>query len=348
MATPLPPEPDAACRDEILVIRTDASATIGVGHAMRCLALAEAWIELGGRVLLATTEMPVTIAERFERTGCRVGMIKTTEDAAVLIRDLGARFAIIDGYHLGPDDQAALARTGARLLVIDDRGESATKEAAVVLNQNASASAELYQGLDAKLLLGTQYTLLRREFRAAAAQHSTPEVARRLLVSFGGSDPANVTPRVIEAVAPLEGLDVLVVAGVANPHAAELRVPADARATIRIVASVDDMAAHMKWAELAVVAAGSTCWELATCGVPMIAVAVAENQLAITESLGELGIGVPLSLEGANIESLRGMILSVSRDQIWRGGMGRKGRELFDGLGALRVCTALREDGDAR
>jgi UDP-2,4-diacetamido-2,4,6-trideoxy-beta-L-altropyranose hydrolase len=348
MATPLPPEPNAAVGDVQLVIRADGTAAMGLGHVMRCLAIAEAWIELGGRVLLATADLPVAVAERYEAAGARVAMIRSTEDAAVLVRDLGARFAVLDGYHLGADDQAALARTGARLLVIDDRGETATPAAAVVLNQNANASAELYDGIDAKLLLGTQYTLLRREFRAVAALRAIPEVARRVLVSFGGSDPANVAPRAIEAVAPLEGLDVLVIAGVANPHAAELAVPANARATIRIVPSVDDMAAQMKWAELAVVAAGGTCWELAACGVPMIAIGVAENQVAVTESIGELGIGVPMELEAVDGDSLRAMVLSVARDEIWRGHMSRKGREIFDGRGALRVCMALRDDGDAR
>jgi UDP-2,4-diacetamido-2,4,6-trideoxy-beta-L-altropyranose hydrolase len=348
MAMPLPPEPAPSVGDALLLIRADGNATMGLGHAMRCLALAEAWLELGGRVLLATAELPVAIAERYEAIGARVAMIKTTEDAAVLARDLGARFAVIDGYHLGADDQAALARTGARLLVIDDRGETATRAAAVVLNQNATASPELYAGLDAKLLLGTHYTLLRREFRGSAAGHPMPDIARRILVSFGGADPANVTPRAIQALAPLEGLDVLVIAGVANPRAAELTVPADARATIRVVTSVDDMAAQMKWAELAVVAAGSTCWELAACGVPMIAIAVAPNQLAITGSLGELGIGVPMPLEAVDAEGLRAMVLSVSRDEIWRAQMAKRGREIIDGRGAVRVCAALREDGDSR
>ena len=348
MATVLPPDTDPARPDSLLLIRADASAAIGVGHVMRCLALAEAWLELGGRVLLATAEIPVAIAERYERVGATVAMVKSTDDAAVLARDRGARFAVVDGYHLGADDQAALKRTGARLLVIDDRGETATRAADVVLNQNAGAVADLYAALGAKLLLGTQFTLLRREFRGVAGARAIPEVARRLLVSFGGSDPANVTPRVIEALAPLEGFEVLVVAGVANSNAATLSVPADARASIRIVTVVDDMAEQMRWAELAIVAAGSTCWELAACGVPMIAVAVADNQLAITEPLGDLGIGVPMPLEAVDAESLRAMALSVARDEIWRGLMTRKGPEIIDGHGALRVCAALREDGDAR
>ncbi|MBM3228141.1 UDP-2,4-diacetamido-2,4,6-trideoxy-beta-L-altropyranose hydrolase, partial [Candidatus Peribacteria bacterium] len=41
-----------------LLFRTDASQAIGTGHAMRCLALAEAIRELGDEATLVTKEMP--------------------------------------------------------------------------------------------------------------------------------------------------------------------------------------------------------------------------------------------------------------------------------------------------
>jgi len=346
MAQPLPPDIDPTLADAAIVIRADASAHIGVGHAMRCLALAEAWIDLGGQVVFASAELPDAIAARIAATGARVATVTTPADTAALARDVGARFAVVDGYHLGAAEQEALSMTGACLLVIDDRGETATQAADLVLNQDASATEELYSELDAKLLLGLSYVLLRREFRTAASIRHVPEVARHVLVSFGGADPANLTPIALEALASLDGLDVFVIAGMANPH--QLVVPPDARATIWIVQSVDDMAAQMRRADLAVVAAGSTCWELAACGVPMVAVAAADDQLAITESLGQLGLGVPLTLDGFGVASLRSIIASLARDEIWRGHMARKGREVIDGQGALRVCAALRAAGGAR
>jgi UDP-2,4-diacetamido-2,4,6-trideoxy-beta-L-altropyranose hydrolase len=348
MVQPLPPDPDTSFADAALLIRADANAEIGVGHAMRCLALAEAWIDSGGQVVFASQQLPDAIAARIAATGARIATVGTPGETAALAREIGAQFAVVDGYHLGADEQDALGSTGARLLVIDDRGETATQAADIVLNQNASATPELYPALDAKLLLGLGYVLLRREFRTALpAHHQVPEVARHVLVSFGGADVANLTPVAIEALTPLDGLDVLVLAGMANPYAARLSVPPHARAQIKIVASVDDMAAQMRRSDLAIVAAGSTCWELAACGVPMIAVAVADNQIAVTESLGKLGLGVPLTLDGLDAASLHAMISSLAHDQIWRGHMAQKGREVIDGQGALRVAAALRFAGES-
>jgi UDP-2,4-diacetamido-2,4,6-trideoxy-beta-L-altropyranose hydrolase len=343
MVRPLEPDPDTSFAEAAVLIRADANANIGVGHVMRCLALAEAWIDSGGQVVFASAELPDAVAARIAATGARVATVGTPAETAALAREIRAKFAVVDGYHLGAAEQEALVATGARLLVIDDRGETATPAADLVLNQNASATPELYPTLEAKLLLGLGYVLLRREFRVAPpGHHHVPEVAHNVLVSFGGADTANLTPRAIEALAPLEGLDVLVIAGIANTRASELVVPADARAHITIVPSVDDMAAHIRRSDLAIVAAGSTCWELAACGVPMIAIAVADNQLAVTESLGKLGIGVPLTLDALDAASLRGMITSLAHDEIWRGHMAKRGREVIDGQGALRVVAALR------
>ena len=46
----------------------------------------------------------------------------------------------------------------------------------------------------------------------------------------------------------------------------------------------------MLWAELAITAAGSTCWELACLGVPAVTIVTAENQRGIAASLSHAGI----------------------------------------------------------
>ena len=335
-------EPDPAYADEVLLVRADAGPAIGVGHVMRCIALAEAWIELGGRVVFASAVLPVPIEARIAQMGCRVVAVHGSEETVALAAEVGARFAVIDGYDIGPHYQQALHNAGVHVLVVDDRGESATDAADVILNQNATARAELYTGKRGLLLLGREYTLIRREFRAIAHTRSVPETARRVLVSFGGADPANLAPVAIEALAPVSGLHVRVVVGAANPHAQQVEAPANAAAIIEIVPWLQDIAGQMRWAELAIVAAGSTCWELAACGVPMIAVPVADNQLAVSEALGELGIGIPLARDAVSAESLRAIVTSVMYDQIWRGNMQRKGPDVIDGRGAFRVCAALR------
>jgi spore coat polysaccharide biosynthesis predicted glycosyltransferase SpsG len=88
-----------------------------------------------------------------------------------------------------------------------------------------------------------------------------PEHAANLLVTLGGSDPGNVTLKLIQALNRLDGINVRVVVGAANPHRASLE-QAVARTGIQLLAHVENMPELITWADMAV-AGGATLWETA-------------------------------------------------------------------------------------
>jgi spore coat polysaccharide biosynthesis predicted glycosyltransferase SpsG len=98
----------------------------------------------------------------------------------------------------------------------------------------------------------------------------------------------------------------------------------------------------MDWADLAVTAAGSTCWELAYLGVPMITIVAAENQRGIADGLATRGAAVNLGWHGeVTLASIAAAIASLADDHRKRASMRRAARELVDGCGADRVVAAL-------
>ncbi len=328
----------------MMLVRTDANASMGVGHAMRCLALAEAWIESGGRATLATAEMPSSIRGAFARGGAEVRDVDGLSDEIALAKAIDASCGVVDGYHLGPEHHAAFASLGARVLVVDDCGESASPSAAVVLNQNPHASESMYAqlGSSPKLLLGPRFALLRSEFRSAPRPRDAAEHPLRVLVSFGGADPHDLTPYVLDALSGLD-LELHVLVGAANPRADQLRARASDR--VRIEVASTEVALRMQWADVAVVAAGSTCWELARFGVPSLAVVTADNQRPVGAAVEALGIGVLLGeLADLTRERISSTLLRVAGDHAARARMSAAGPEVIDGQGAFRVCAALREE----
>lgn len=338
-----------------LLIRADASATIGTGHVMRCLALAQAWQDAGGHAVLAMATDAPELESRLEAEGVRVTHLEVVregkEDALAtseLAKEIGARWVAVDGYSFADDFQRGVKGEGLRLLAMDDFGHSLHYCADMVLNPDLCAEESLYESREeyTKLLLGPKFTLLRREFVAyAAAKRQHPEVARRVMVTMGGSDPDNVTLKAIRALqlADVPGIEAVVLVGGCNPHAEELESAVnESRASIRLERNVKDMPGLMAWADIAVSAGGTTCAELAMMGVPSLIVTIADNQVENTRRLVEAGAVESLGWhEELSAESLRRSIGTFCHNEERRAALSQSARNLVDGRGAARVVEAM-------
>jgi UDP-2,4-diacetamido-2,4,6-trideoxy-beta-L-altropyranose hydrolase len=336
-----------------ILIRADGSPAIGMGHLMRCLALAEA---AGPRATFLSFEPPAPFIERAAAAGAGVRALASrpaspedlTETSEVA-RAIGAEWIVLDGYTFDGDFQAGLVTDGHRVLAIDDHGHAGHYGAQVVLNANADADARWYdeRAPGTRLLLGLRYALLRAEFRDRRAPDvPQPPRARRVAITFGGSDPDNLSAQVLDGLAAVPGpLEVLVVVGSANPHGASLRASA-ARSPheVEIAIDVRDMAARLAACDLAVTAAGGTLVELARVGTPAVAVVVADNQAPGARALAEAGAVVNLGRhETLDPAAIGAAVAELADNADRRRTLSRRGRELVDGQGAARVLDAMRE-----
>jgi UDP-2,4-diacetamido-2,4,6-trideoxy-beta-L-altropyranose hydrolase len=339
-----------------LLIRADAGTQIGIGHVMRCLALAQAWQDTGGRVVfLMATESP-PLEARLRSEGMEVVHLPvqpgSTDDAiqtANHARQVGANWVVVDGYHFGAGYQRVIKDHGLHLLFIDDIGHAEHYYADRVLNQNIHAHEGLYKSKEpyTRLLLGTRYVLLRREFlKWRGWKREIPEVARKVLVTMGGSDPDNVTLKVIQALqqVDMDGLEAIVVVGGSNPNHEELQAAVqDSRFPIRLESNVTDMPELMAWADVAVSAGGSTCWEIAFMGLPSLVLVLSENQQGIATGLDEAGVVLNVGwYTKASIAQVTKTLVVLLEDRGLRRRMGLQGRELVDGLGSERAVKFLQ------
>ena len=337
-----------------LLIRADASREIGTGHVMRCLALAQVWRDKGGRCVFAMANSVAAVAERLQAEGMEIAdfaaTVDTNQDAAQLANLAAtkqASWVVVDGYQFKVTYQQILKEAGLNVLVVDDNGHAGAYVADLVLDQNASAEESYYRLRESstQLLLGPRFAMLRREFKRWQGWTRTiiPD-GRKVLVTMGGSDPENVTLRVIQALNSVmtKQLQVTVVIGGSNLHG-ELLERAVSGSDIRLERNVTNMAELMSEADVVISAAGTTCWEICLLGVPALLVDVAENQTPLAKALAQLGIALHLN-GGANVlaeeisTKLEWLLSSVEA----RKAMSQRGRMLVDGRGAERVAAAIR------
>jgi spore coat polysaccharide biosynthesis protein SpsF len=339
-------------RGKLLVGWAHATPQIGAGHVARVGAILTAWAALGGRARLVGSGVTGAAAERLAAAGVPVvvaepGALAVLEDTA---RAEGAAALVVDDYALGPAEHARLRAT-APLLALDDEAAQ-PQRADLVLNQNVGFDASRYADVahGTRLLVGAPFVVLRAELRA-----SLPESARTsLLLSFGGSDPAGLTRPVAQALiaalaaraasedAPV--IEVLCGAGVPRAEVAALHAFAEGGAPLRVHEDVRDVVPLFLRARLALVAAGSTVWELARCGVPSVCVSVAPNQRVVCAGLAASGAGVDAGdAADTTPAALVAQALALWDDTAHLAAMARAARGLVDGRGVLRVIDALAD-----
>lgn len=351
-----------------VLVRTDASASIGSGHVARCLTLAHALRREGVDVTFAcrTLEghlLERIVSQRFAVVGLpalyvgeqRAGLIEAEvpwqADLTALADALphATRFdwLIVDHYGLDARWERGARRFATRLMAIDDLANR-PHATDVLLDQNYSAQAVdgLYrQWLEegCRTLLGPRYALLREVFEREPVP--LRDEVHRVLVNFGGYDAARQCHATMLALAAFPELSIDFVAGMHNPDWQAMQALVQQRPNWRLHALAEDFFGLMRDADLFIGAGGGTTWERAVLGIPSLCVSVANNQALnarlLAEAGGHLYLGPHEQVRG---EQLR-QAVALLRGNLWlRRSLARRAAELVDGRGARRVAALLIGD----
>ncbi|MFJ2488658.1 UDP-2,4-diacetamido-2,4,6-trideoxy-beta-L-altropyranose hydrolase [Pseudomonas sp. NPDC087639] len=346
-----------------VLIRADASPTIGSGHIARCLTLARVLRKQGSHVAFACRRLPghrldALQAEGFETLALPERYAEEDPQQAIESMlpwqaDIDALDVLLDGHegfdwiiadHYGLDHhwQTAARRWASRIAAVDDLA-TRCYSVDLLLNQNLSGLSENYAPLlpdGCRTLLGPRFAMLREEFICPAIEIKSK--ARRVLVNFGGFDAAMQTHHAMLALADFPELEVDFVAGADNPAWAQMQALAETRPNWRLHSFVSDFHQRMTEADLFIGAGGGTSWERAALGLPTICIAVSNNQQANGEVMAAAGAHVFMGArEQVSVEQLRQAIGLVVDNVYLRQSLAERSRQLVDGRGALRVAAAL-------
>ena len=360
-----------------ILIRCDASLSIGSGHVMRCRTLARELQRRGAAVtflcrrqagdlivlleqefaVLPLPELPLLATAGLAGRALYQAWLGCSQeqDAADSLQALDlactghADWLVVDHYGLDASWERLLLAGQAgeappKLLVIDDLADR-PHQADLLLDQNffGEATEHRYQDLlpkHCRQLLGPQYALLGLEYAQLHPVVPVRTELRRLLVFFGGVDPDNLTSRTLEALLDpaLAHLAVDVVLGCQSPHLQEVADLVAQRPFTTLHEPLPSLAGLIARADLAIGAGGTTTWERACLKLPSLVVAIAENQLPFAETLHQAG---HLQLVGEEARVSAEQIRSALFARIIDFAPQEAGGELTDGRGVSRLALSM-------
>lgn len=343
-----------------ILMRAHNGPSVGIGHMMRCFALARAFAGAETDIHMLISYPAPELTTHFESLKIKTHIlpIKAGNDAGTdadidavlsMAEKHAADWVILDGYCFGSRFHKAIRDRGIRLLVLDDTAHLPAYHADLVLNQNIHAEKSLYPHTDpdTRLLLGPAYILLGDAFLSHPQhQRHISDNVHNILVSMGGSDPRNHIPTIVNVLNRIKApnLRLTIVAGPANPNIADVRAAAGAsHHHVTLLRHTQAMQDLMAQADLAISASGSSAWELAYMGLPGILIAAAENQVPVGQHLMNAGAALFLNPEGPlDPEEIVSAFEKLANAPEYRREMSGLGMRLVDGKGARRVRKAMQ------
>lgn len=344
-----------------VAIRADASAELGSGHVVRCRTLARTLAQRGAEITFLSRDCPGNMLAVLGEEGWTVGRLPASlpdeaADSAAAIAALGGTrvdWLVVDHYGLGATWQRRMRSCTGRIMAIDDVADR-PHDCDLLLDQNFSLDpVARYRGLvpaAAQLCLGPRYALLGGDYAALPYRTASSQV-KRILVSFGGADLADMSGLALAALSAPEfdGLHVDLVAGASYPYRARLETAAARRAETAVLGPQPTLAGLLAAADLAIGAGGGTTWERARAGVPAVVITIANNQVPATRDLGTTGALLYAGpTETATIEELRTAVRALLADLNARQRMTETGQRMVDGRGAGRIAEILIPSADDR
>lgn len=326
-----------------IIFRVDAYANIGLGHLMRCLALADSFQKNNTESLFVSSIKDDSYFDIVRQRKHRVAALGKHIDIPAevdvfnsLINKESPDAIILDGYNFNYSYQEKIETKGA-LLICMGWDKDYRSHADIVINQNLWASKNLYSGkvpLHTKFLLGTRYVLLPESYRQTIRKGN--KECENILLTFGGGQYSNLGLRLYDGLRDLPYHFTLVVGPYTN-----VEIDTTGK-NISIIKGLSNLYPVLIEADLAITACGSTSWELCCVGVPFITYVLSNNQEQNAFLLQEHGASVNMGWSNnLNLDTLRKTVNYLAEDYQKREDMGCRGRQLVDGYGADRAAKSI-------
>lgn len=336
-----------------VIFRADGNTHIGLGHLVRCSALADAIGNEWEKILYTQCSIKDLLNSIKNNYSQIVNLPNTEEyqnEADKLSENVNPTdIVVLDGYNFDESYQKAISKTGATLVCIDDIHDYFFRSA-VIINSAGGISSSDYQALPGtQFFLGPQYTLLRKPFLEKASARQDKIGNKKIFICLGGADPENKTLEVLHYIIPVKRFDSFcIVTGAGYLYREELESYISENkidAEVYNAISAEEMADLMAECSYAICSPSTVSYEYLTVGGVLYLFQIAENQTDMINNLTSQGYAFLLNDIINNSEEVEQKSL-VKQSEVFDGKAGERLKQIFSKISIAQEITIRKANED--
>ncbi|SHE57259.1 UDP-2,4-diacetamido-2,4,6-trideoxy-beta-L-altropyranose hydrolase [Clostridium fallax] len=318
-----------------ICIRADGGSTIGMGHIVRMLTLANK-LKINNNVFfVCRVDKPLTNKyipgiNLIKENGF---IVKEIEENRLKqdIKFIEADCIITDSYDIDVEYFNIIKENFKLSGCLDDENICSYYNVDFLINQNIYGNELEYTvNEDTKMFLGSKFVILRDEFRTKKKQKYISKIIKDIMITVGGSDNNNITQKLIDNLKRDKYiLHVVIGSGFNN---IELLKGYECE-NIKLYMNAN-MKKLMDLADICISSCGTTIYELASCGTPTIGIPIIDNQELLAKTMNKKDL-----IKVASIDNINNVIKSLTYEERLK--LSEKCSNLIDGLGVDRLVKEI-------
>lgn len=337
-------------RKPLLVFRADGGWKTGMGHYSVGLALARRLqavmdVTFFGRADAAARTTIVNAG--FSFIPLKSGVRAEAADIVNTLDHLRPEIYVTDVQTTKQDYAPELRKLNIKTVASDVLGTLSFTPDIIINRSRAPARISRYpKHTPTKFFIGPQYAILADAYaRVHGHSKKLHYPPKNVVLTFGGSDPKNLTVKALKAIDLVPGsFTVTVIIGAAYKHQNELdRALAALSKPVRVLKNIPNLADTLHSADAAVTAGGFTLHELACTGTPALVLSLEPEQLVNAKEFANAGTIIDAGWgPDVSVNALAKKIEQFFSDRAALARMSTQGKKLVDGKGLARVVQLLR------
>jgi UDP-2,4-diacetamido-2,4,6-trideoxy-beta-L-altropyranose hydrolase len=272
-----------------IYIRVDGGNKIGLGHLVRCIALA-LMLKEDFDITFVTLSIPADISEDIILNGFCWNKINSEDEFFEIITPID--LIILDHYGLDSFYQKKIKEIGCNLICIDDLYDKEFYADLIINHTPGIVESDYKAQAYTKFALGIEFALLRPAFLEVAKQDRQIEKMETLFICFGGADFKNLTSIVLNVALEFQSLKkIIIVTGTSFEFKNELKLLINNNYKVDWFSAVSEekILELMMLSDLAMVPSSGILLETLCTGCKVITGMYIENQSKALKNISSQG-----------------------------------------------------------